>query len=1186
MNGREAVRRRLADVLTATSGAPNSTATHEALLTLSQSREGRIRLITTNFDRLFEEVIAARSLQIERYRAPLLPVPKNRWDGLVYLHGLLDATPTSASLDRLVVSSGDFGLAYLTERWAARFVSELFRSYTVCFVGYSINDPVLRYMTDALAADRLLGESSPEMFAFGSFSNGKESERANEWKAKNVTPILYREHQRHAYLHKTLRAWADTYRDGVRGKESIVVASAIGRPLASTKQDDFVGRVLWALSEPGGLPAQRFADMDPVPSLDWLEPFSSDRFGHADLARYGVLPPATANDELAFSLLRRPTPYTLAPLMSVVGRGAAGGRWDAVMHQLARWLTRHLDDPVLVVWMAKHGGQMHDDLVWLIERKLEELDKLERDNATAKLEHIRFNAPNAVPRPMMRTLWRFLLTGRVKVERGSFNLHRWRDFFERGGMTASLRLALREALMPCISLREPFHWPGEDGEDDEPKRIRHLVEWELELATDHVHSGLRDLLNDERWAEALPGLLGDFTTLLRDAMELRRELGDADDRTDHSYVHRPSISDHEQNNDFHDWTVLIELARDAWLAMAARMPQQARIAAEAWMATPYPVFHRLAFFAAAQAEVIPAQLALDWLLGDGHWWLWSVETQRETMRLLVALAPRLDAEMLAKLERAILAGPSREMVRADLEPEVWNRYVAREVWLLLAKMDAAGIKLEDKARQRLDTLSGQYPEWQLDANQQEEFPVWSEGAGAVGDIDPWNPFAPLPRSRRGVLNYLREHPDVRPGQQDDWKQRCRDSFQATAYALCQLAHQGVWPVGRWNDALQVWSDEKLRDRSWHFMAPVLNAAPAELLAAAERGISWWLREVARTFQDHDEQFLRLAQRLLQLSAEGEGAVDDPVFQAINAPIGHVTEALLRRWYRQSLEDGQGLSGDLAPIFDALCDTQVSKFRHGRVLLAAHVITLFRVDANWTKQHLLPLFDWQRSELEARAAWAGFLGSPRLYRPLMEAFRPAFLATAGHYAQLGDRGRQYAAILTFAALDPGDTFNRTELAKTMQALPAEGLHEAARGLVRALEGAGEQREDYWRNRVLPFWEKIWPKSNDAVSRGNAEPLARLCIAAGAEFASAVAAIGSWLRTVEHPDFVVHRLNESRLAGQFPQEALYWLDAILHDQPRWAPRELRQCLDEIVQALPGLRQDHRWLRLDQYAREHGG
>ena len=244
VGGREMVRRELAGILIPDLSAPNATATHEALLTLGKCRKGQTRLITTNFDRLFEEVIAAKSLPIERFKAPLLPVPKNRWDGLVYLHGLLSTVPTSSDLDRLVVSSGDFGLAYLTERWAARFVSELFRSYTVCFVGYSINDPVLRYMMDALAADRLLGESPPEMFAFGSFSKGKEEERSNEWRAKNVTPILYREHNRHAYLHKTLRAWAATYRDGVRGKERIVVESAIARPLASTKQDYFIPRML------------------------------------------------------------------------------------------------------------------------------------------------------------------------------------------------------------------------------------------------------------------------------------------------------------------------------------------------------------------------------------------------------------------------------------------------------------------------------------------------------------------------------------------------------------------------------------------------------------------------------------------------------------------------------------------------------------------------------------------------------------------------------------------------------------------------------------------------------------------------------------------------------------------------------------------------------------------------------
>ena len=223
VGGRETVRQKMAKILTPDLSAPNSTATHEALLTLAKSRDGRDRLITTNFDRLFEEVIAVKGLTIKCLQAPLLRVPKNRWGGIVYLHGLLSPAPTASDLDDLVVSSGDFGLAYLTERWAARFVSELFRNYTVCFVGYSINDPVLRYMMDALAADRLLGESPPEMFAFGSYPKGKEEERANEWKAKNVTPILYREHKRHSYLHKTLRTWAETYRDGVRGKERIVV---------------------------------------------------------------------------------------------------------------------------------------------------------------------------------------------------------------------------------------------------------------------------------------------------------------------------------------------------------------------------------------------------------------------------------------------------------------------------------------------------------------------------------------------------------------------------------------------------------------------------------------------------------------------------------------------------------------------------------------------------------------------------------------------------------------------------------------------------------------------------------------------------------------------------------------------------------------------------------------------------
>ncbi len=393
VGGREKVRQELARILTADLFKPTATATHEALLALSRGRKGRYRLVTTNFDRIFEHVIDRKNLTIERFKAPLLPVPKNRLDGLVYLHGLLPETPTASELDRLVVSSGDFGLAYLTERWAARFVCELFRNYTVCFVGYSLNDPVLRYMMDALAADRLLGESPVRAYVFVSYSKGKEEEASDEWKAKNVTPILYREFKTHRHLHATLREWAATYRDGISGKESLVVRYATTPPMRSTREDDYVGRVLWALSDRSGAPAKRFAELDPPPSLDWLEPLTEKRFKHEDLARFGVAPDSKEDDKLAFSFAFRPTPYTLAPATALVSRGHTESEWDKVMFHLARWLTKHLDNPRLLLWVANQGGTLHSSFARLIRNALNEKP----------------------PPPAIQTLWHLVLGGRVRA---------------------------------------------------------------------------------------------------------------------------------------------------------------------------------------------------------------------------------------------------------------------------------------------------------------------------------------------------------------------------------------------------------------------------------------------------------------------------------------------------------------------------------------------------------------------------------------------------------------------------------------------------------------------------------------------------------------------------------------------------------------------------------------------------
>jgi hypothetical protein len=1193
---RLAVRRALAGALRPKLRRKGATDTHAALLCLAHDRYDALRLVTTNFDRVFHAAAKRSGLLFQAHAAPMLPIPKkSRWNGLVYLHGLLPEKADDTALNRLVVTSGDFGLAYLTERWAARFVSELFRNYVVCFVGYSINDPVLRYMMDALAADRMLGEVTPQAWALGDSEPGHEARKTVEWEAKGVAPILYPvpvgTHD-HSALHQTLLSWAETYRVGVTGKERIVVAHALARPSASTRQDDFVGRMLWALSDPSGLPARRFAEFNPVPSLDWLlDAFAADRYGHTDLARFGVPPPDNADPKLRFSLIHRPTPYPLAPPMRLVAGGTAAPQWDDVMFQLARWLLRHLNDPRVVLWIAERSGQLHEQWIWQIEHKLDEFAQLERDGKTSDLDDIRAQAPNAIPGPLMRTLWRLLLSGRVKSTWRDPDLYQWKRRLQRDGLTTTVRLELRELLSPKVRLSKPFRWGEEPERTGEPTRLRQLVDWELVLATDHVHSALRDLA-DAQWQAALPALLDDMQLLLRDALDLLRELHEADERSDRSHWDLPSISQHWQNRGFRDWVSLIEVLRDAWLSvLSADSARAARIAA-AWFELPYPTFKRLALFAASQGGCIAAEQWVEWLLADGAWWLWAVDTRREVLRLLVLQGCRLTPASQERLESTILAGPPREMFRDDLEADRWQELVARSVWLHLAKLNSSGLALAAAGAARLSELARLHPQWQLAVNERDEFSHWMSGTGDP-DYEESRDVDIAPRNRRELVPWLvKPQPDRRPFDEDTWRDICRTRFFHSLCALCDLARQNVWPAGRWREALQVWSEDGMVLRSWRFAAPLVQSMPDTLVQQLAHGVTWWLQAASKSIDQHEVILLHMCQRVLDLPLDedsgirgGDGEeIQRPVTEAINHPIGHVTQALINLWFKRELNDGDGLPADIGLLFTQLCDVRVLRFRHGRALLASRLIALFRVDRQWTEQCLLPRFDWAADTMEAKAAWEGFLWSPRLYPPLLLAFKPQFLETARHYGDLGEHGQQFAAFLTYAALGPVDGYTVQEWRAAIAALPQEGLQQSAQALSQALEGAADQREEYWRNRIQPFWRDVWPKSRDLATPNISESLARLCIAAGSEFPAALTAVLDWLRPIEHPYYVIHRLNESGLCGRFPIHALRLLGAIVTDQP-WGAPKLGQCLDLMVQTNPELAHDSGYQRLHDYVRRRG-
>ena len=1153
VGGRDSIRGHLYEILSPDLSATGATATHKALLTLARNREGALRLVTTNFDRIFQTVVERKSISVPTFEAPLLPIPKHRWDGIVYLHGILPSEENMVKLDHLVLSSGDFGLAYLTEAWAARFVAELFRNFTICFVGYSINDPVLRYMTDALAADKLLGESPSEMFAFGSFSKTKELEQQNEWEAKNVTPILYREHRRHFYLHKTLRVWSETYRDGVQGKEQVVVSLAGAEPLASTEQDDFVGRMLWALSDPSGNPAKRFAENDPVPSIDWLMRLS----------------------EIGF-----PSSFFGFPGSQLS---------EKIVGQLTRWLIRHLNEPKLVLWIAGTGRQINSKFRWRIKRRIDCLAQLENEGKHYELSEIRRFSPNALPTPFMRILWKLILSGRLKTIGETFPLLSWSDSFKFDGLTLPLRTELREILAPRIAIRRRF-LPSielEQGETGEFQGMENLVDWEVVLSADHLPATLTEWRDDEEWKKVLPDLLPDFSLLLQDALDLKRELSGNEHKKVSSIVEQPSISEHPQNEHVFDWTFLVDLTRDAWIEMVSLDPTRARWVAEGWVHNSYPLFKRLAFFAASREDVIPVEQALSWLLHDENWWLWSIETQREVIRLIVTLVHRLDGAAISKLERAILTGPPSEMYISSIGEDKRARFTDRDVWLRLAKAQEAGAVLGEAAQSKLDELSQSYPEWRLASDESDEFAIWTSDSDEVRD------FVASPREQGELVEWLRQYPSSDAWQDDDWPKRCQIDFTTAASALIALADDGEYLEQRWATALRAWGDGENLKLSWCRLAKYFAEAPDEFILAISHGLILWLMDQSGKFEGQEEYFFGIIGRLLEMEYPDSELYDgDLVTKAFNHPIGRVTRALMRWWYNRSPQHGEGLPDVLQSFLVPLCNHGVEGFRNGRVILATNLLSLYQVDKEWTTKHLLPALDWRRSEAEALAMWQGFLWSHRLNWSLMEALKKEFLESAWHFSSLGRYGKNYASLLTFAALGQGETFGKRELKAATRALPSEGLGYVANSLVRALSGAGNQRLEYWKNRIIPFLDSIWPKSVDVVSPAILESFALLCIRSGDAFPEATSKLETWLQHPVDDPYRAHRayrvireLAEAGLGSKFPEEALMLLDSLkLSRDDTWLlSDQLSECLSAIRSSCPKLGTDPRFQRLQSLSQD---
>ena len=227
---------------------------HKALIDLSRTPDGTVRLVTTNFDRVFE----LADPKLVPIVPPVLPDPARPepLNGIVYLHGKVALDYSEPDSPEFVLSSADFGRAYLADGWATEFMRALIGRYRIIFVGYSADDPPMQYLLEALKPVVEPGQ----LYAF---QDGDESFASGLWRHKGVTAIPF---GHFAALWQSLDAWAERARDPAAWRAGIAAMASANKPgnlLAYQR-----GQVAHLVSSKIG--AGIFAGHSPAPSSEWL----------------------------------------------------------------------------------------------------------------------------------------------------------------------------------------------------------------------------------------------------------------------------------------------------------------------------------------------------------------------------------------------------------------------------------------------------------------------------------------------------------------------------------------------------------------------------------------------------------------------------------------------------------------------------------------------------------------------------------------------------------------------------------------------------------------------------------------------------------------------------------------------------------------------------------------------------
>ena len=1100
--------------------------THEALIKLSRTAQG-VRLITTNFDNRFVKAGLDEKL-IDA--SPKLPVPKpHSWASTVHLHGRILPGDDGSNL---VLTAADFGRAYLTERWAARFITELFREFIVVFVGYSLGDPVMSYMVDALAAERAKGARFETAYAFAEHDGTGESKKRVQdgWRAKNVEPILYNNKQAdHKLLGDTLVEWARIGADPYQARTQIALHEISKLP--SAPSDPVVERVTWALQDP--VAARALADSEPMTDENDLPKVEAwlDMFARAGLlSRSAQGQNRTGQEDSPVQLVDAGFHTHNAP------------RPDGVTCQLGRWMARHLHVPQVLVWVLKKGGQLHPVL---------------RDQ-------IRLNLARPVAEkipPKLRHLWTILAVS-DPIDPSAFL---WTNNQLKTAASVSERRRLEEqvikSIAPCLIVR-----PGPSSYlrtkkyfDRKPRPISPIDACgHLELSIgyrDEWHQ-VQEILNHAdvlcRYAEDLTGYLDHALVLL------------ADDDNAHSvsYLYRPSIAEHDQNLHHDEWVHLIDLVRDSYFALVSSEKVRAENLLNRWVCSRQPLFKRLALHALTENSKSDIRLAKKLLVAGRKRGLWELELRREVLRFLRLAGARLPRELRTEIVRAIHAGPKSKAgkaLAADAE------LLRREKSLRLYKLVQAGATLDKKSKALAD--EGKPPAEGI-PEERDEFLSWSGEARWVGREE----YAPQDLLAGSIADVVAALDDGRIDPRAFEGLSLQRPVKA-AFAIRRLAKRQEWPSEFWQRFL--WSifgmrsQQKLAGRLEQYVARMLSDAPDELFSGVGSAAADFVSGLAERYGVKQEASFQIIWHKAWNGVRGAPPIysDDPVGDALNHTAGKLSEAALTRLWKYEPKANDGLPESVRPYFDAVATDPNGHL--GRVMLTARLHQLFTIDPDWTGEHLIPLLSPPESD-EARGLWSGYAWTPTVGPNLLAAFKEPFLKVLASHETLGRQGQNLIYLFITICFEAPHELKTEEVHRVMDSLAEKGLSAALRALAHRLNGTPEERARAWNDKIKPWLQEYWPSAGARNTTATSEAMLELIVECGDAFPDAVCWSLHYLRPIR--GFGLFRLEKNEHVENHPHSTLRTLKILVGEGDLLNNKyTLRKILDALKKGVPDMKAD---------------